>query len=76
MGHYCRICDRVRPNEAFSGKGHRNHVCKGCAKLPKEQRNAIEQEEEIFGFLKQSHISDKNVARLKTLVLSLGNLDV
>ncbi|MBI5966714.1 MAG: hypothetical protein HY882_02490, partial [Deltaproteobacteria bacterium] len=31
---------------------------------------AIEQEEEIFGFLRQSHISDKNVARLKTLASS------
>ena len=38
--------------------------------MPKEERDAIEQEEEIFGFLKQSHISEKNVAKLKTLASS------
>ncbi|NEV63800.1 hypothetical protein [Thiorhodococcus minor] len=35
--------------------------------MPKEACNAIEWEAEIFGFLKQSHISDKNVRRLQTL---------
>ena len=30
----------------------------------------MEQEDEIFGFLKQSHISEKNIARLKVLVSS------
>ena len=67
MGHYCRVCGSVRPNEAFSGKGHRNHVCKECTRMPKEERESLEQSEEIFGFLKQSHISDGNVARLRTL---------
>jgi hypothetical protein len=38
--------------------------------MPKERRLSIEQEEDIFGFLKQSHISEKNVARLKTLASS------
>ncbi len=38
--------------------------------MPKEKRENIEQEDEIFGFLKQSHISEKNVARLKTLASS------
>jgi hypothetical protein len=28
MGHYCRICGRERPNEQFSGKSHKIHVCK------------------------------------------------
>ena len=31
MGHYCRICGRTRANEKFSGKGHKNHVCKDCS---------------------------------------------
>ncbi len=31
MGHYCRICERTRANEKFSGKGHKNHVCKDCS---------------------------------------------
>lgn len=73
MGHYCRICGRARPNEAFSGKGHRTQVCKQCARMPKEKRDAIEEQEEIFGFLKQSHISEKNVARLKTLAASANS---
>ena len=38
--------------------------------MPKEKRDSIEQEEEIFGFLQQSNISDRNIARLQTLVAS------
>ena len=67
MGHYCKICGRERPNEQFSGKGHRTHVCKQCARMPKEQRRVIEAEEEIFGFMAQTHISDRNLSRLQTL---------
>ena len=70
MGHYCRICGRERPNEQFSGKGHRTHVCKECARMPKEQRRVIEAEEEIFGFMAQTHISDRNMSRLQTLAAS------
>jgi hypothetical protein len=35
-GHYCWVCGRSRPNEAFSGKGHRRHTCKDCTKLGPE----------------------------------------
>jgi hypothetical protein len=70
MGHDCRICGRTRPNEKFSGEGHRTHVCKDCARMPKPDRDAIEQEDEIFSYLKQSHISAKNTARLQTLAAS------
>ena len=38
--------------------------------MPKAKLAALKHEEEIFGFLKQSHISDKNVARLQTLARS------
>ncbi len=38
--------------------------------MPKNEREAIEHEDEIFGFLKQSHISNKNVSRLKILASS------
>jgi len=69
-GHYCRICGNRRPNETFSGKGHRIHVCKKCARLPKENREEIEQKDEIFNYLRQSHISEKNVSRLKNLAVS------
>ena len=69
-GHYCRICKSLRPNEAFSGKGHQTHVCKKCARLPKEEREGIECKDEIFDYLRQSHISDKNVSRLRKLAVS------
>ncbi len=71
-GHYCRICGGRKPNEAFSGKGHRTHVCRKCAQLPKEKRVEIERKDEIFGYLRQSHISDKNVSRLTDLAASLN----
>ena len=67
-GHYCRTCGRHLPNEKFSGKGHRVHVCKECSALPKDERNAIDDREEIFNFLHQSHISPRNVSRLSELV--------
>ena len=46
------------------------HICKKCAARPKEEREKIEQEDEIFGYLGQSHISEKNVSRLKKLAIS------
>lgn len=66
-GHYCRICGKTRPNEKFSGKGHRNHICKECSRKPKTERDEIGQTEEIFSFMNQSHISKKNVERLTVL---------
>ena len=70
MGHYCRICARERPNEQFSGKGHKIHICKRCNAKPKSERQAIEDTESIFAFMQQSHISEKNVAHLKTMTKS------
>jgi len=67
MGHSCRICGRVRANEKFSGKGHKTHICKDCARKPKEEINAVDQEDEIFGYLKQANISKKNLSRLEKL---------
>jgi hypothetical protein len=66
-GHHCRICGCRKPNEAFSGNGHKIHVCKACSRAPAVERNSIEQKDEIFNFLKQSHISQKNVSRLEQL---------
>jgi len=60
----------VRANEQFSGKGHKIHVCKRCRRLPRSERKAIEDREDIFGFMHQSHISPKNVARLEQLAKS------
>ncbi len=67
MGHYCRICGCIKPNEKFSGKGHRIHICKKCAQRPKEEIAEIEQGQEIYNFLSQSHISKKNITRLNIL---------
>jgi hypothetical protein len=67
MGHYCRLCGRVRANERFSGRGHRDHICKDCQRLPREQRDLIERQAELFGFLEQSVISAKNLERLTQL---------
>ncbi len=67
MGHYCRICGRQRPNEQFSGKGHRIHVCKRCQPKPKGERRVMD---EIFRLMRQSHISEKNVVPLEQMVKS------
>ena len=70
MGHYCRFCGRERPNEQFSGKGHKIQVCKRCQAKPKTERQAIKDQDDSFRFLKQSHISEKNVTRLGRMATS------
>jgi len=55
MGHYCRLCGRVRANERFSGRGHRDHVCKDCQRMPREKRDRIERQDEILGFLQSEY---------------------
>ena len=67
MPHCCRICERSRANEKFSGRGHRDHICKDCQRLPRDQRDRIERMDEMYGFLDQSNISGKNIARLEIL---------
>jgi hypothetical protein len=67
MPHYCRICGRSRANEKFSGRGHRDHICKDCQRLPRDERDRIERMDELYGFLDQSNISPKNIARLEIL---------
>ena len=67
MGHWCRICFQHRPNEKFSGKGHRDHICKECSRRPIAERDAIDQEREIHGYYKQKNISKKNLKRLNVL---------
>ncbi len=68
MGHYCRICGRSRANERFSGRGHRNHICKDCRSIPFDKRDRIERLDELHNFLRQSLISEKNTRRLNVLV--------
>jgi hypothetical protein len=40
---------------------------RNAPKCPEEEREVSEQEEEIFQYLRQSHILKKNMARLKAL---------
>jgi len=67
LGRYCILCSRIRPNEAFGGKGERARVCRKCRRMPREKRDTQLREREILGFLEQSHISPKNLARLQAL---------
>jgi len=39
QGHYCKVCEERKANEAFSGKGHAAHICKACAALPVAERS-------------------------------------
>lgn len=48
MGHYCRICGRTRANEKFSGKGHKNHVCKDCSGKSGKKANKNSWDENVF----------------------------
>jgi hypothetical protein len=57
MGHHCRIFGRLRPNEQFSGPGHRIHVCKRCKAMPKGERQVIENMNDIFRFMRQSQVA-------------------
>jgi len=60
MGHYCRICGRVRANERFSGKGHKNHICKECSKLPVKERNETTALNQIYGLYRYNNLSKAN----------------
>lgn len=67
MTHYCHLCHSMLPNEAFTGKGHKNHICRRCSTLPKEEQESIAIEDELFKMARQSHISQKNIERLVDL---------
>jgi len=67
MGRCCQICFEMRPNEQFGGRGQRAIVCSKCRRLPKAVREQKLLEQEIFGFLEQSNISNKNIERLSKL---------
>lgn len=70
MGYWCRVCGRVIANERFSRKGRRHHICKDCQKRPKSEREANLREQELWGYLGQSNISQRNRKRLEELARS------
>lgn len=73
MPHYCRLCDSYRSNEAFSGKGRRLNLCSECRRLPPQVRADRLAILEIHGFVwRQSHISAKNMIRLRALTQSIN----
>ena len=37
-GTCCRVCDKSKANEKFSGRGHAAHICKQCASLPAAEK--------------------------------------
>ena len=60
MGHWCSICGGMKPNEAFSGRGHRDHICKQCQKMPKARRQEIRDRRFVGSVLEQRNISTGN----------------
>ncbi|HYM61514.1 MAG TPA: hypothetical protein VEZ11_11555 [Thermoanaerobaculia bacterium] len=87
MGNFCWMCERIRPNEAFSGKNHHRHLCRECARLPKSERERKRWLDALWEMLhRQSNISRKNlqmaamwasegdaeVAALANLVIDIG----
>jgi len=67
LGHNCWVCGRTRANERLPGKGRARHLCKECARPPREQRDRVQALIESGRFLHQSNISAGNIARLKRL---------
>jgi hypothetical protein len=43
VGHYCIICNEIKANEKFSGKGHRRHICKNCSKKGTQYLNEFKE---------------------------------
>ena len=67
MGRRCRVCGRERANEKFGGKGYGAFVCRDCRQRPKAEQALILATDEVWGFLDQTNISAKNIARLESL---------
>jgi len=47
-GHYCWMCESILSNESFSGRGHRDHICKKCKKLPRAKRQEKMDQDFLF----------------------------
>jgi hypothetical protein len=69
-GHYCKVCNSILANEKFSGKGHSNHICKKCSKLPLEERNEQMVLNRIYGLYRYSYLSKVNKLKLQNYLKS------
>ncbi|QNB47892.1 hypothetical protein BR63_17490 [Thermanaerosceptrum fracticalcis] len=70
MGHYCKICGRIRADEKFSGKGHRNHVCKDCSKKPAAERDKLTAMNRMYMLYQYSNLSKNNRKMLQKYLQS------
>ena len=62
MGQFCWMCERMRPNESFSGRNHGRHLCRECARLPKSERDRKSRLSALTQMLtRQSNISKLNI---------------
>ncbi|MDQ8196232.1 hypothetical protein QEH59_17490 [Coraliomargarita sp. SDUM461004] len=68
MGHFCYFCGELKSNEAFSGKGHRRHLCRACNSIPAAEREESELWGRLHDLMDQSNISKKNIVWLKSLL--------
>ena len=76
MGNFCWMCERIRPNEAFSGRNHGRHLCRECARLPKSERDQKDRLSALWNMLcRQSNISPANVRTAAAWALE-GNAEV
>jgi hypothetical protein len=65
-GHYCWVCSSILPNEKFSGSGHKNHICKQCAKKSPEERREIKVVNNIAKISVLEDFSKNNRAMLQS----------
>ena len=75
MGRHCNYCNSIRPNERFSGRGHKIGLCMDCAKLPKETLRDIKDSAFLENvLLNQSNISKGNIKTLEEIAKKSVNL--
>lgn len=65
-GHYCKVCGKILANEKFSGKGHATHICKICAKKPKEQQAEEIAINRIYRVYRYANLSRSNRCMLES----------
>jgi hypothetical protein len=64
MGHWCWVCERVLPNEKFSGKGYKKHICKKCGKYFLTTPGRISVRSLLFALKKAEIVTDDKLKEL------------